>query len=261
MRKFLVGLEPLNVFVILFVLWFLIALIAWFRKKDLLAEYAALAAVVLSISWFLIHPFISSNDSWPANRGEWGVMGDYFGGMLNPILAFFSFIALILTVRLQSVSMQQSHYHSLFQNIDAKIHSAVYEKTIYQDGNGRYCYYDILMKCFDAAKENNEAAKIKEFYKKNFLKRASISEYRIIVLISQASSLLAEYQKKFGKTEIYKNYIIEYTVIIATMHSIGLIDAKEKKSSYRIFNIDKYYKDNGVESLTNSQQGKRWFLF
>lgn len=33
---------------------------------------------------------------------QWGQMGDFFGGMLNPILAFASFIALLYTIRIQS---------------------------------------------------------------------------------------------------------------------------------------------------------------
>jgi uncharacterized membrane protein len=36
----------------------------------------------------------------------WGQMGDYFGGMLNPIFAFASFIALLYTIRIQSEELK-----------------------------------------------------------------------------------------------------------------------------------------------------------
>lgn len=40
------------------------------------------------------------------NPMEWGVIGDFFGGMLNPILAFASFIALLYTIRIQSEELR-----------------------------------------------------------------------------------------------------------------------------------------------------------
>jgi|GEM_PF-1841301 len=39
---------------------------------------------------------------------QWGQMGDFFGGMLNPILAFASFIALLYTIRIQSNQIESS---------------------------------------------------------------------------------------------------------------------------------------------------------
>lgn len=35
------------------------------------------------------------------NKGDWGTFGDYMGGLLNPIFAFASFIALLYTIKLQ----------------------------------------------------------------------------------------------------------------------------------------------------------------
>jgi len=46
----------------------------------------------------------------PINRehGEWGVFGDFFGGSLNPILAFLGLIALLLTLFVQSRELEIS---------------------------------------------------------------------------------------------------------------------------------------------------------
>lgn len=38
----------------------------------------------------------------------YGQMGDFFGGMLNPVLAFASFIALLYTIRIQSKQIANS---------------------------------------------------------------------------------------------------------------------------------------------------------
>lgn len=37
---------------------------------------------------------------------QWGQMGDFFGGMLNPILAFASFIALLYTIQIQTEELR-----------------------------------------------------------------------------------------------------------------------------------------------------------
>lgn len=37
---------------------------------------------------------------------QWGQMGDFFGGMLNPALAFASFMALLYTIRIQSEELK-----------------------------------------------------------------------------------------------------------------------------------------------------------
>lgn len=39
---------------------------------------------------------------------HWGQMGDFFGGMLNPVLAFSSFMALLYTIRIQSKQLDVS---------------------------------------------------------------------------------------------------------------------------------------------------------
>lgn len=38
--------------------------------------------------------------------GDWGAVGDYFGGLLNPILAFASFMALLYTIQIQAKELK-----------------------------------------------------------------------------------------------------------------------------------------------------------
>lgn len=59
------------------------------------------ALVVLSyICFFAFRQPLSRNPE------EWGQLGDFFGGVLNPGLAFASFIALLYTIRIQSEELR-----------------------------------------------------------------------------------------------------------------------------------------------------------
>lgn len=60
---------------------------------------------------FLAFYTYNSTFAWfkpPANRGEWGAMGDFFGGILNPLLTFFTMIFLIYSLALQQRELANS---------------------------------------------------------------------------------------------------------------------------------------------------------
>ncbi len=71
----------------------------------------------LTLVWFLFFIVVSvviaafltnfSDQNISKSVEQWGQMGDYFGGMLNPILAFASFMALLYTIRIQSNSQSE----------------------------------------------------------------------------------------------------------------------------------------------------------
>ncbi len=62
-----------------------------------------LVMVVLLAYWlnFKGHPISAEVDNW-------GVFGDYVGGLINPILGFFSFMALLITLDLQRKQLNKS---------------------------------------------------------------------------------------------------------------------------------------------------------
>lgn len=72
-----------------------------------IAPYIGVAIVVFIlvltayVGNFYDHPV--SNDS-----GDWGTFGDFMGGILNPTLAFCSFLALLKTIRIQSKELNNS---------------------------------------------------------------------------------------------------------------------------------------------------------
>lgn len=57
---------------------------------------------------FVIGVFVENFHEQGIQQGfdKWGQAGDFFGGMLNPILAFASFISLLYTIRLQSEELK-----------------------------------------------------------------------------------------------------------------------------------------------------------
>lgn len=66
----------------------------------------ALTALILIL---LSLYFINFHDGLSSKNEAWGTFGDYLGGVLNPILGFASFIALLYTVRLQSEELKNSN--------------------------------------------------------------------------------------------------------------------------------------------------------
>jgi hypothetical protein len=73
---------------------------------------AALALLLLLFSIFIIIKYTSSlTDGFIPDypdRNEWGVFGDFFGGVLNPIFGFASFLALLATIFYQAKELNAS---------------------------------------------------------------------------------------------------------------------------------------------------------
>ena len=58
------------------------------------------SAIVLVVSVFAAY-FLAFNSGLSVQQEVWGQFGDFVGGTLNPILSFFSLLALVFTVTLQ----------------------------------------------------------------------------------------------------------------------------------------------------------------
>lgn len=76
------------------------------KAKALLVFAALFALIVIAC---VAGKYISVFSTYVLNDQEkWGQFGDYFGGVLNPILSFFAFIALLVTLRTQFVANEAS---------------------------------------------------------------------------------------------------------------------------------------------------------
>lgn len=65
---------------------------------------AALIAIIVSLVIYNFH----FNGNIVADSQRWGAFGDYFGGMLNPILSFLALIFLMITIILQNNELKIS---------------------------------------------------------------------------------------------------------------------------------------------------------
>ena len=75
------------------------------KKAIAITLFIVFSAVLLAFYTY------NSTFAWfkpPANRGEWGAMGDFFGGILNPVLTFFTMIFLIYSLVLQQREIANS---------------------------------------------------------------------------------------------------------------------------------------------------------
>jgi len=94
-----------------FVLGMLLILIfrnnEWFPVNTPLAILLSILAVFVL---YVISAFLEmfSKSTFATSVEQWGQVGDFFGGMLNPVLAFASFMALLYTIRIQSKQLDVS---------------------------------------------------------------------------------------------------------------------------------------------------------
>jgi uncharacterized membrane protein len=81
-----------------------------FKDKEVIFIEQNTKLILLGLSIFILISvlsaiyFYNSTFNWlsPApNRGEWGAMGDYFGGLINPILSFVTIVLLLLSIKIQ----------------------------------------------------------------------------------------------------------------------------------------------------------------
>lgn len=79
-----------------------------------IAGVAAVALLVVPLVYFWNFSGILSS-----SQDVWGQFGDYFGGILNPVLSFCAFIALLYTIHLQvkfSFSVEGQHREKVYED-------------------------------------------------------------------------------------------------------------------------------------------------
>lgn len=86
--------------------WLLELFINHKSERTISAESKLYVILFLFIGFLIGNFFLSKPWEDPEKAAMFGQAGDYFGGMLNPILAFASFIALLYTIRIQSEELR-----------------------------------------------------------------------------------------------------------------------------------------------------------
>lgn len=124
--------------------------------------------VVACILLTIILTFITSFHSVPFVKdvGVWGALGDYFGGILNPILGFASFIALLYTIRLQSKELAMTR-EELARSADASEKSGKALSSQLRTLE-RQAFENTLFKFFDTVERKFSQLKEREFEIKTY---------------------------------------------------------------------------------------------
>ena len=79
----------------------------------LVAAYSIIAVLLTYAMQFGIR--------WSCKPEVWGQFGDYVGGVLNPVLAFMTFLAVCITIRLQQDEMQEARKDRVVGSTEAAI--------------------------------------------------------------------------------------------------------------------------------------------
>lgn len=108
------------------------------------AIFAALFLIIL----VLLNYFSKFPHARSADQAVWGQFGDYFGGILNPILSFTALVGLLVTLRTQQEEARKTDGRHKQQTFDSRLfqllslsHEAVSAvKYVYSDGSQREVY-------------------------------------------------------------------------------------------------------------------------
>lgn len=64
--------------------------------------YLAVVMYIIILGFY----FYNFNNGFSTDKGEWGTFGDFIGGTLNPLFAFFSLFAIIYTIKIQTEELE-----------------------------------------------------------------------------------------------------------------------------------------------------------
>lgn len=117
-----------------------------------------LSVIILAVSIFLIsfyfkaknHIVITANSNGVVTYGDemsaYGTLGDYFGGIVNPILGFITFISLLYTINLQLNQSSESRkqiFEASFYNL-INLHNNLISNLNYKDGSQRQSFKSLI---------------------------------------------------------------------------------------------------------------------
>lgn len=169
-----------------------------------IAIFMFIIVIIAYISNF--HEQSLSKDS-----GDWGTFGDYMGGILNPILAFLSFLALLQTIKIQSRELKASREELELTREE-------------------------LARSADAQKEQSNSIKIQNF-ENTFFNMINLHN-EIIRNINFNSELKFEYDR----LNIYANY----KKLLLSLPYSNALDNKNGKQAIQAIceTIDIFYNDH-----------------
>lgn len=246
-------------------------------------KYQAAAIMVVIVAYPVFRYLLQfGNRDMSLDPEQWGQMGDFFGGMLNPILAFASFIALLYTIRLQSKSQDEfiqnskndrkmsvigPEYHRLadsilddLKNADGLLDGALIEAlsgALFKDFGKQPKTIDGIAKEF--ARLNSELdddLKTKYLTYMNVVSRISRRFARIENLLNEIQSLAGlDLLFQEGYSRVAQHLLLHYIMssqIYLSNHSATALPLRDYKGAIRE-QLDKYLESIGCSPLDTPQ--------
>ena len=187
----------------------------------------AIVAIIVVYGFYFFKFF--SGFKFSDQTGVWGTFGDYVGGILNPILSFFSLIAISLTLTLQIKELKNSKdeskrtdVHRLIEKLAERINKNYKEEKI-ELNNGSQAYLISLSTALLSKNKNNLERIFQEY------ENTSSSTFNTIFAIENDLERLCVYIKMYESLNQHNDSIMrhfykaEFEDLISTLVCKGWI--------------------------------------
>lgn len=113
---------------------FIWAIQAIWKSSFSLLVLCVAGGAIATVAWLLCKRFLREEDiPFVEFKGQqviqyWGQLGDFFGGVLNPILSFVAILAVLYTIRLQSKELGEAREETKIANKTLAKQTQVFER-------------------------------------------------------------------------------------------------------------------------------------
>lgn len=90
-------------------------------KVNRASMFVIIVAAVLPIIYMIW--FLANNHTLSTDTSDWGAFGDYIGGLLNPLVAFFAFYWLTQSIRIQKEELTYTR-ETLVETLEQQKHQS-----------------------------------------------------------------------------------------------------------------------------------------
>ena len=209
------------------------------QKVVILIIFALLLLIALVIGAYIAHFHDHMLASTPA---EWGPFGDYVGGLLNPILSFFAFIALLMTLKQnQDTNIKQWEYLekierkkewlTLIEHTEKQMDQMFHRKIQRKDGK-IFTIGDALQQVGKEVQESGKSADLEyasSVFARNYEHLNPQSFYPLQSQFEAFSTYVDRYASCVldeDADEIVSHYVSSYIGYVAALQWIGLMKGK-----------------------------------
>lgn len=209
--------------------------------------------IALTVIIFYVYNF--GNNELSSDTGDWGTFGDYIGGTLNPILAFFSFLALCHTIHLQNKQLQLSEKTQTIQRFEGLFTYMANELSRMQGNLNDLSIQNILKR---SGRKSYRYVEIRNTLGRNAkYSHFCIYLYQIIKLIDDQDDNIISFQDKKRYSNIIRSNLNTSSIQLCFLNNITLGSYDDDFKKYKRL-LEKYsffehmtfqYKDKNDNNL------------